>query len=129
MGINTALPRYKLDVAGDANISGNIIGNANANILGNVGITGNLSTFSNIIAYGINSYGGNSAINSILTSYSVPTDYTYYLNANYLSQSNNTTLGNWTGFTSTGTSQPIYYTSGGYANGAYVKFDGTNDYL
>ncbi len=119
---------------GNANITGsaymgNALINGNANILGNIGISGNMITNSNIVAYGLNSSAGNAEINAMLSSYSVPTDYTYYLNANYISQSNNTTLGNWTGFTSTGTSQPTYYTSGGYANGAYVKFDGSNDYL
>jgi hypothetical protein len=116
VGIGTSIPQYKLDIAGDANISGNTF------------INGNVYTYSNILAYGSQSIA-NVQINSLLSSYSVPTDYTYYLNANYINQSNNTTLDNWTGFTSTGTSLPIYYTSGGYNNGAYVKFDGVNDYL
>jgi hypothetical protein len=39
LGIGTADPRYKLDVAGDANISGNLIVGGIANITGNINIS------------------------------------------------------------------------------------------
>ncbi len=49
IGIGTNNPRYKLDVAGGANISLNTIMNANANVLGNLGISGNIIGTSNLI--------------------------------------------------------------------------------
>ncbi len=49
IGIGTLNPQYKLDVAGSANISSSTIMNANANVLGNLGISGNLIGTSNII--------------------------------------------------------------------------------
>lgn len=165
VGIGTLNPRYKLDVAGGANISGNLdfYGNLNQNgspyigsqwttgigniyyngnvgintsspinaldVNGNANITGNLTTFSNIISYGVNSLETN-VINNLLTSYSVPTDYTHFLNASFINQGNNTPLSSWSTFSQANVSQqPIYYTNGGYNNGPYVKFDGTNDYL
>ena len=92
---------------------------------------GNVYTYSNIVSYGVNSLsGGNSAINAMLTSYSVPTDYTHFLNAAFINQANATPLASWNTFNQANVSQqPIYYSTGGYNNGPYVKFDGSNDYL
>ncbi len=49
MGINRTNPMYALDVNGTANISADVIMNANANVIGNLEITGNLIGTSNII--------------------------------------------------------------------------------
>lgn len=49
LGIGTKNPLYSLDVAGGANISSNTILNANANIIGNIGISGNIIGTSNLI--------------------------------------------------------------------------------
>ncbi len=49
IGIGTSFPKFKLDVAGGANITSASIFNANANILGNLGVTGNIIGTSNLI--------------------------------------------------------------------------------
>ncbi len=133
------------NISGNLGIIGNIICssnniisgfgniNGNSNISGNLGISGNLFTSSNVIFSGNvtgPSTDGNSAINTLLTTYSVPTDYTHFLNAAFINQANGSSVSSWNTFTQANVSQqPIYYSTGGYNNGPYVKFDGTNDYL
>ncbi len=132
------------NINGNLNISSNIIGRSNniisgfsrisgnANISGNLGISGNLITSSNVIFTGnvtVQTSGGNSAINALLTSYGVPTDYAHFVASSYISQTNNTPLTSWQEFTSSGSNAPTYFSTGGYNGGSYVKFDGTNDYM
>lgn len=132
------------NISGNLGIIGNIIAtsnniisgfgniNGNSNISGNLGISGNLFTSSNVLFSGnvtVASSGGNSAINALLTSYGVPTDYAHFVASSYISQTNNTPLTSWQEFTSSGTNAPTYYSTGGYNGGSYVKFDGTNDYM
>ncbi len=118
------------NVTGNLAVQGNLLVRSNANVIGNLSVGSNLSTFSNVTSYGIQNITANVKINQLLTSYNVPTDYATFINASFINQSNATPVSSWNGFTQSNVSiQPTYYTTGGYNNGPYVKFNGTNNYM
>ncbi len=89
VGIGTQNPLYKLDVAGVANITSNTIMNANANVYGNIGISGNIIGTSNLILL-----NGNAGIGTSNPMYMLDVAGTANITSNTIMNANANVYGN-----------------------------------
>lgn len=112
VGIGT-VPRARLDVNGSVRTNvGYTIGNSNALVTTDF----NQNVFGSSFAFA----GSNTQLASTYTPI-------IQLESRTISQANSTTLASWNGFTqATAGYQPVYYNTGGYLQGAFVRFDSAN---